>query len=77
MAERIHQYMKEGHTKFIYKSVPTCLEKPDPNGRIKVTWQSSDDPTATQSDEFDTVLFAIGRYAVTEGVELQNAGVEV
>lgn len=39
MAERIHKYMKEGHTKFIYKSVPSKLEKPDgPEGRIKVTW---------------------------------------
>lgn len=29
------------------------------------------------SDEFDTVLFAIGRYAVTEGVGLDKAGVTV
>lgn len=26
------------------------------------------------SDEYDTVLFAIGRYAVTEGLNLANAG---
>ena len=27
------------------------------------------------TDEFDTVLFAIGRYAVTSGLNLKNAGV--
>ena len=27
------------------------------------------------TDEFDTVLFAIGRYTVTKGLNLENAGV--
>ena len=65
--------MEMYHTKFIRGAVPTKLEKPDPNGQIRVTWQS-DDGSTSQGD-FDTVLFAIGRYAVTEGLNLKAAGV--
>jgi len=61
-AEKIATHMAANHTKFIRNSVPTKLEKPDPNGRIKVTWMNEN---KEESDEFDTVLFAIGRYALT------------
>lgn len=71
MAEKIAEHMAKFHTKFIRGAVPTKLEKPDPNGRIKVTWSTGG---VEESDEFDTVLFAIGRYALTEGLNLKNAG---
>ncbi len=71
MANKIADHMALLHTKFIRGAVPTKLEKPDPNGRIKVTWMNGDVET---SDEYDTVLFAIGRYALTQGLNLQNAG---
>lgn len=61
------------HTKFIRSAVPEKLEKMD-NGKIKVTWKSGSEQ---KSDEYDTVLFAMGRYAVTEGLNLSNAGVNV
>jgi thioredoxin reductase (NADPH) len=38
MADRIAAHMKAGGTKFIRNSVPSKLEKPDAEGRIKVTW---------------------------------------
>ena len=38
MANRIGAYMESHHTKFIKGGVPTKLEKPDPAGRILVTW---------------------------------------
>jgi len=63
------------HTKFIKGATPLKLEKPDPNGRIRVTWKSENDGTES-SDDFDTVLFAIGRYAVTQGLNLEAAGVK-
>lgn len=71
MANRIADHMGNHHTKFIRDSVPTKLEKSDPEGRIKVTWNSGN---VEASEEFDTVLFAIGRYALTEGLNLKNAG---
>lgn len=72
MAERIGQYMENHHTKFIKEAVPVKLEKPDPEGKILVTYtQGGEEKTG----EYDTVLFAIGRYAVTEGLNLEKAGV--
>lgn len=65
--------MAAHHTKFIRGAIPTKLEKPDPNGRVKVTWQSG---TSEVSDEFDTVLFAIGRYALTAGLNMEKAGLK-
>lgn len=42
MAERIATHMATNHTKFIRGAVPIQLEKPDPNGKIKVTWKNND-----------------------------------
>jgi thioredoxin reductase (NADPH) len=61
------------HTKFIRGAVPTKLEKPDPNGKIKVTWMNGN---TEESSEYDTVLFAIGRYALTKGLNLENVGLK-
>lgn len=49
------------------------MEKTE-EGRIKVTWKADDNEV---SDVFDTVLFAIGRYAYTEKLDLANAGLVV
>lgn len=43
MANRIGTYMKAYHTKFIEKATPSKLEKPDPNGKILVTYQQGDE----------------------------------
>ena len=70
-ANLIGQYMQEHNTNFIHWAVPTKMEKPDPNGRIKVTYLEED---VEKSEEYDTVLFAVGRYANTEGLNLPAAG---
>lgn len=62
MAQKIGKYMGDHHTKFIHNATPSKLEKPDEAGRIKVTFMQDGVET---SDEYDTVLFAIGRYAIT------------
>ena len=56
----------------IKKATPSKLEKPDPNGKIHVTYNQDGDEKV---EEFDTVLFAIGRYALTENLCLDKAGV--
>lgn len=64
----------EGHgTKFIRGATPAKLEKPDPEGQIHVTYNQGGEEKVEQ---YDTVLFAIGRYAVTAGLNLEAAGVE-
>ena len=42
MANRIGNYMKNYHTKFINGCTPTALEKKDPEGPILVTYSGSD-----------------------------------
>lgn len=64
--------MEKHGTKFIHKATPSKMERPDPNGKIKVTYQQDGEE---KSDEYDTVLFAIGRYAITGNICLDKAGV--
>jgi len=72
MANRIGSYMENHGTKFIKGAVPVKLEKPDPEGQVTVTYKEGDEE---KSEAYDTVLFAIGRYAVTGGCGLEAAGV--
>lgn len=74
MANKIAEHMEIYHTKFIKGVSPTKLEKA--GDRIKVTWNNSDGTKAGE-DEFDTVLFAIGRYASTSKLNLEAAGLKV
>lgn len=74
MAERIGKYMEAYHTKMIKKATPKKLEKPDPEGKILVTYEQDGQE---KQEEYDTVLFAIGRYATTEPLNLAAAGVTV
>ena len=74
MAGQVKTYMEEHGTKFIEGAVPASVEKLE-SGRKKVTWTLKDGSTA--SDEFDTVMFAVGRDAGTSGMGLEAAGVEV
>lgn len=59
------------HTKFIHKATPDKLEQTD-DGKVLVTYTQDG---AQKQEIFDTVLFAIGRYAVTAGCDLDKAGV--
>lgn len=73
MANRIGTFMENHKTKFIRGATPSKLEKPDgPDGQISVTFKQGEEE---KTEKFDTVLFAIGRYAVTEGINLPAAGV--
>lgn len=60
-------------TKFIEKATPVKLEKADPAGQITVTFSHGGKEV---TDTYDTVLFAMGRYAVTKTIGLENAGVK-
>ena len=72
MANLIGEHMSLYHTKFIRGATPSSLTRESEDGPITVTWNDAD---GEKSDTFDTVLFAIGRYAVTAGLNLANAGV--
>lgn len=65
--------MENHGTKFIRECVPTKLEKPDPNGKIIVSYDCQGE---IRQEEYDTVLFAVGRYALTKDLNLEKAGVK-
>ena len=71
MANLIGSHMEAHHTKFIREATPSILEKE--GDKIKVTWNSKE---GEQTDVFDTVLFAIGRYATTKDLDLDAAGLK-
>jgi len=69
MAGQIGEYMEKEGTKFIRGVVPTKMEKTS-DGRIQVTFGDN------QTDVYDTVLAAVGRYADTKNLNLDAAGVK-
>lgn len=75
-AERICTYMMQHGVNFIRGCIPSAMERL-PSGRVKVSWAPSGGGESTESDEYDTVLLAIGRYALTEECQVAKAGVEV
>jgi thioredoxin reductase (NADPH) len=73
MANRIGTFMENHKTKFIRGATPSKMEKLDgEDGQISVTFKQGEEEKV---EKYDTVLFAMGRYAVTGGINLAAAGV--
>jgi len=70
--DRIDDYMQKMGTKFIRGAVPTKFEK-GTERKVKVTWQIDGKDV---SEEYDTVLLAIGRKGEAAKLGLENAGVK-
>lgn len=78
IAEKIGKYMAdEEGVKFIRPCVPTKIEQIEAGqpGRLRVTGRMQDGTEMV--DEFNTVLFAIGRDPCTGNIGLENTGVTV
>lgn len=74
MAEMVTNAATEKGVKFNFKCEPKSIEK-QADGRLLVRWVSNVDGSEA-SDVFDTVLFAVGRKALTDDLQLDNAGVK-
>lgn len=74
MANRIGNYMKNQGTRFINKAVPSKFSK---NSEGKIIVEYKDSEGKIQSEEYDTVILAIGRYADSVNIGLQNIGVKL
>ncbi|KAF7286330.1 hypothetical protein GWI33_006059 [Rhynchophorus ferrugineus] len=74
MANIILAEMQDKGVKFLHKCLPKSVEKLD-SGKLKVTWV--DEKNQEFTDEFDTILFAIGRRALTKELNLESTGVKV
>jgi len=69
-ADLIGAHMRAEGIKFREKAVPTKLERVDGNDKIRVTFSDG------ESDEYDTVLGAIGRTGDTSKLNLDKAGIQ-
>ncbi|XP_018566419.1 thioredoxin reductase 2, mitochondrial isoform X1 [Anoplophora glabripennis] len=74
MANTIAAEMQDKGVKFLFKCIPKSVEKL-PDGKLKVTW--TNEQNEAFDDVFDTVLFAIGRRALTQEMDVEKAGVKV
>ncbi|KAM4039485.1 thioredoxin reductase 1, cytoplasmic [Anomaloglossus baeobatrachus] len=77
MAEKIGEHMDEHGVKFIKHFVPTKIEQIEAGspGKLKVTSQST--AGAEITEEYNTVLLAIGRDACTRTIGLDIPGVKI
>merc|ERR1719350_755797 len=75
MANKIGEYMEEHGVNMVRECVPESIEKIEEGapGKLKVTAKYKDGTTYT--DEFNTVIFAIGRDACTGNIGLDKVGV--
>ncbi|CAH2277521.1 thioredoxin reductase 1, cytoplasmic [Pelobates cultripes] len=77
MATKIGDHMEEHGVKFIRQFVPTKIEQIEAGtpGKLLVTSQSTDGTEITE--EYNTVLLAIGRDACTRRIGLEIPGVKI
>lgn len=76
MAEMVRASMEEKGVNFKIGAQPKAVEKQS-DGRLLVKWTFNDKPDEVHTDVFDTVLFAIGRYALVDDLKLENAGIKI
>jgi thioredoxin reductase (NADPH) len=72
IAEKLGAFMSHSGIEFIREAVPSKFEKLE-DGRVQVFYTQSGEEKV---EIYGGVLLAIGRYALTKGLNLQNAGVE-
>lgn len=75
MAELVRASMEEKGVDFKMGSKPISVEK-QADGKLLVKWAFNENPSEVHEDTFDTVLFAVGRYALVDDMQLERAGVK-
>lgn len=73
ISEKIGKNMEEGGVKFHRQMVPTKFEKLE-GGKVRVHFHPSSGGDV-QTEDFDTVCLATGRYPLTQEIGLDNVGV--
>jgi len=76
MAEKAGDYMKEEGIKFLRPCIPSKIEQIESGqpGRLRVTARMTESNEEVV-EEYNTVLFAIGRDPCTDNIGLQNTGI--
>jgi thioredoxin reductase (NADPH) len=76
MANQAVDFMETSGTRFIRKCVPTAVVKNEETGKLSVTWKHVESEAET-TEEFDTVLMAVGRKPETSKIGLAQIGVKL
>jgi pyruvate/2-oxoglutarate dehydrogenase complex dihydrolipoamide dehydrogenase (E3) component len=76
IAEQIGEVMERDTIRFIRPAYTTKMERKTEGGPISVSYYN-EETKETKIEEFDTVLFAIGRDAVIKDIGLDKAGVRL
>ena len=76
MSGRIGEYMQKKGTRFIYSSVPVAFTKNPETGKVICEYKDLD-LQDNFTEEFDTVLLAIGRSPETRAMGLDKLGVKL
>lgn len=74
MADLVAGSLGDRGVKFVPKTIPEAIEKTE-DGRFLVRFSNTEGQKG--QDVYDTVLFAIGRKALTDDLQLQAAGVKL
>jgi len=74
-SEKVCEYMEKHGTAFKRKQIPTRFEKH--GKKVKVWYKNASGTGSEASEEYDTVVLAIGRYALSEQLGLDKVRVEV
>lgn len=74
MAHLIEESMTQKGIKFLHKCLPAAVEK-QADGKLLVKWK--DEQGKEYSDIYDTILFAVGRKALIDDLDLNKAGVNI
>lgn len=75
MSDLVTAHMVDKGVTFKFKVIPVSVEKKS-NGKLLVTYKNVE-TNETASEEFDTVLFAVGRKALTAELNVKAAGIDV
>jgi thioredoxin reductase (NADPH) len=73
MADKAAEHLGHLGVNYVRDSEPTLFER-NADGKVVVTYRQQGE---TKTAVYEGVLMAIGRYAVTDGIHLENAGVVV
>jgi thioredoxin/glutathione reductase (selenoprotein) len=73
LANMIGEFMERHGIKFVRSAIPTKVEKLE-SGKLRVSYKQDG---ADSAEEYDTVIWAIGREAETKKIGLDKAGVPV
>ncbi|KAI4484660.1 hypothetical protein M0804_007226 [Polistes exclamans] len=74
MANMVAEELESRGVHFVYQAKPKKIEK-QADGRLLVDWVDKDGNV--HQDVYDTVLFAIGRQALTKELKPENVGLEI